>query len=104
VQDNSNSNCGGSLEVVQLVKKRAYPSVNISIYKATFGTVLRVGTATTTLSKDLVGMIIGQENLKYFGDDGLIKHVYVDNMRILSPHPPQPLFCHLLCLCNEVHK
>ena len=87
MQDNSNSNCSGGLEVVKLVKKRACPGVKISIYKATFGTVLKAGTATTTLSKDLVGIIIGLENLKCFGNDGLIKHVYVENTRILTPLP-----------------
>jgi len=52
------------LKIVQLVKKRAYPGVKISTYKATFGPVLKVGTAKTTLSKDVVGVITDQENLQ----------------------------------------
>jgi len=64
MQGNNNSNCSGGLEVVQSVKKCAYPGVKISTYTATFGTVLKVGTATTILSKDFIGMITGQENSK----------------------------------------
>jgi hypothetical protein len=66
MQKNRNSYCSGGLEVVQLVKKHAYPSVKISTYKATFGTVLKVVTATTSVSEDVVGMITDQENLKIF--------------------------------------
>jgi hypothetical protein len=64
VQDNSNSNFSEGLEVVELAKKRAYPDVKISTYKTTFGTVLKVGTTKTSLSKDVVDMITDQENLK----------------------------------------
>lgn len=57
MRDNRNGNCRGGLEVFQLVKKRAYPVVKISTYKATFGTVQKVGTATTSVSEVVVGMI-----------------------------------------------
>lgn len=58
MQDNSNSNFSEGLEGVQLVKRRAYPGVKISTYKTTFGTVLKVGTAKTTLSKDVVSVLL----------------------------------------------
>jgi hypothetical protein len=64
MQDNSNSNCSGGLEVVQFVKKRTYSGVKISPYKATLGTVLKVDTSTNSLSKNVVDMITVQDNLK----------------------------------------
>lgn len=66
MQDNNNSSCSGGLEIVQVVKMRAYPGVKMSPYKANFGTDLKFGTSTTSWSKDVLGVITDQENLKMF--------------------------------------